>query len=101
MFPGMMQANNNQSQGNSQGAANPMMLNPFFQQMMNGQMGQMQNPMQQTTPPANAREVWATQLATLVSMGFDNEQENINALTQARGNVEMSVNILMTNRGIN
>lgn len=80
-------------------AANQMNFAQMMQQMQ--QMRQAQMPQQPPAPPANPQEAYASQLGMLAGMGFNNEQENINALIQARGDVNGAVNILMMNRGMN
>merc|ERR1719499_1006661 len=91
MFGGVNPFMQPQQQSNSASQAqNPMMMNPMFSQMFRQQQ-------QQFSPPSNPREAYAGQLTQLVNMGFSNEQENINALNQARGNVQMAINILIGN----
>jgi len=89
----------------SQNANQPNQMQSMMQMMQQnpGMMQQMMQGMQQPafSPPTNPEEHWANELTQLQSMGFTNGQENINALTQSRGNVQAAINILMLNRGLN
>ena len=54
------------------------------------------------TPPPQPDElqdpniVYGDQLAQLISMGFNDENKNKNAIVRAKGNVQVAVNILIT-----
>jgi ubiquilin len=46
-------------------------------------------------PPANSRELYATQLQQMRDMGFPNDDANIVALHQCGGNVSMAIDRLL------
>merc|ERR1711879_183818 len=44
----------------------------------------------------NPLVVYGSQLAQLISMGFTEEQENLKAIIRAKGNVQVAVNLLVS-----
>ena len=117
-MPGSSDTNANTNQNaqntNSNPNPNPFVFNPFLMGMgMNNQnpnpffmnpMGFGQNmnfnqqPQQQLTPE-QLKEKYKTQIEQLKEMGFDNEDNMIQALIKTNGNVEAAVERLFYNGG--
>ena len=99
MFNPLMMGMNNMNPNNQQQQVPPMnMFNPFmFNPLMMGGF-----PMQQPIPQQPAltkeqlKEKYKGQIAQLKEMGFDNEDDDIQALEKTNGNVEAAVERLVS-----
>jgi len=80
---------------------NPAMMQQMAQMMRGQQQGgghqqqNQQSPFFIPPPAGNPREIYASQLEQLRTMGFPNEQANIAALQQSQGNIEFAIERLL------